>query len=71
MTINYNKDKVELKKIDVELGNLANKINKLNKYLENNYMIDHLFINENNMKKIDNEINTIRYDIKNFINKIE
>ena len=46
MTINYNKDKVELKKIDVELGNLANKINKLNKYLENNYMIDHLFINE-------------------------
>ena len=60
MTINYNKDKVELKKIDVELGNLANKINKLNKYLENNYMIDHLFINENNMKKIDNEINTIR-----------
>ena len=71
MTINYNKDKVELKKIDVELGNLANKINKLNKYLENNYVIDHSFVNENKMKKIDNDINTVRHDIKNFINKIE
>ena len=71
MTIDYNKDRLELTKIDVELGNLANKINKLNKYLENNYVIDHSFVNENKMKKIDNDINTIRHDIKNFINKIE
>lgn len=71
MTIDYNKDRLELTKIDVELGNLANKINKLNKYLENNYVIDHSFVNENKMKKIDNDINIIRHDIKNFINKIE